>query len=553
MENDNKMFAIPLSQDVYDKKYYLKIGSAGDLTGRDKIIYRLFEILPGFLSWLTLFSVLILSWLTPVFVAIFIITFDVYWLIKTFFLSIHLRANWKRVQKNLKTDWKEKLNELSPSFGYPGAENNISSPGEPKEKWKEIWQMVIMPFYKESFEVVSEGMEGLFKANWLKEKMIVVLAYEERAGENAEITAKSIEERYKDKFGHFIMTKHPKDLPNEISGKGSNIHYAAKAAKKEIVEKYNLDPGKILVSSFDIDTVVYPDYFLVITYNFLTSAAPFNSSFQPVPVYNNNIWQTPFFSRVAATSSTFWQMMQQERPERLATFSSHSINFKTLSEVDFWQTNMVSEDSRIFWNLLLHNNGNYKVIPLSYLVSMDANLGKNFWQTAKNVYKQQRRWTWGVENIPYILFGFLKNKEIPFRKKLRFSFVQLEGFWSLATSPILIFLLGWFPLVVGGQEFNNTLLSYNLPRITRSLMTLAMLGLISSAIISTSLLPPRPANIKKRKYISMVLQWICIPFTIIIFGAIPGLEAQTRLMLGGKFRLGFWVTPKFRKNNKNST
>jgi hypothetical protein len=42
----------------------------------------------------------------------------------------------------------------------------------------------------------------------------------------------------------------------------------------------------------------------------------------------------------------------------------------------------------------------------------------------------------------------------------------------------------------------------------------------------------------------MFFQWLILPFSIIIFGAIPGLESQTRLMINK--RLGFFVTPKSR-------
>ena len=213
--------------------------------------------------------------------------------------------------------------------------------------------------------------------------------------------------------------------------------------------------------------------------------------------------------------------------------------------MDFWNKKNVSEDSRIFWRSLLYYDGDYRVVPLFYPVSMDANLAPSFWQTVANIYKQQRRWGWGVENVPYFIFGALKNKKMPWGKKLRHIFNQLEGFWSWATNALLIFMLGWLPLYLGGEKFNVMMLSYNLPRVTRIIMTAAMVGMVTSAIYSTILLPARPKGHSWRKFIYMVVQWALLPLTIIVFGSFPGLESQTRLMLG-KY-MGFWVTPKARK------
>lgn len=507
-----------------EEKHYLHIGRAGDLKGKDRALYRFFEILPGFFSVGTLAGIIVFSWLLPVWTAFFIIVFDLYWLTKTVYLSLHLRVSWKKMRRYLKIDWQERLQNL---------------------KYDHIWQMVLLPFYKESYGVVSTTLESLVKTKWHKDKMIVVLAYEERAGEEAEKIAQRAMEEYKDKFVHFLIVKHPKDLPGEMPGKGSNLAYAAPYAREKILDANNIKYEDVLVSAFDIDTRPYEQYFLCLTWHFLICEKPHQSSFQPVPVYNNNIWDAPAFSRVVATSGTFWQMMQQERPERLATFSSHSLSFKALHEIGYWQKNMVNEDSRIFWNAFMHYGGDYQVVPISYPVSMDANLAPTFWGTIKNVYKQQNRWTYGTaENAVYVLFHFLKNKKIDLRKKLRLLFVQWEGAWSLATNPLIIFFLGWLPLALGGQEFNSLLLSYNLPRVTRDIMTLAMFGLIMSAIISTTLLPSRPAGRSGFKYLFMIIQWILIPFTIPIFGALPGLDAQIRLMLG-KY-IGFWVTPKHR-------
>ncbi|MBI2582822.1 hypothetical protein HYV98_01015, partial [Candidatus Azambacteria bacterium] len=153
---------------------------------------------------------------------------------------------------------------------------------------------------------------------------------------------------------------------------------------------------------------------------------------------------------------------------------------------------------------------------------------------------------YGVENIPYFLFGFLKNTAIPFFKKLRWSFLIVESFHSWATNALLIFVLGWLPLLLGGDAFNTTLLAYNLPRLTRWIMTVAMVGMVTSAYLTILLLPERPKEQGKLKYLWMALQWVFLPFTIVVFGAFPGLEAQTRLMLG-KY-MGFWATPKVRRS-----
>lgn len=508
-----------------NKSEYIKIGFSPDIKNpKDRRLFRFFEILPGALSWITVLGVIFLSWKHPAWIAIFIICFDIYWLLKTLFLSFHQQASFKKMEENLKIDWLKKLDNL---------------------KWHNIYHLIILPIYKENFEVVSTTFKTLINSKYPLDKFIVVLATEGRVGKSAQEIAEKIKKEFGSKFFRFLVTIHPQDIPEELAGKGSNETWAGRIAKKEIIDPLKIPYENIIVSSFDVDTQVYPYYFACLTYNYLTCNDPLHSSFQPVPIYNNNIWDAPAISRVIAMGATFWHMVQQERAERMSTFSSHSMSFKALVEMDFWPVKNVSEDSRIYWKSLLFYNGDYNTIPLYYPVSMDANLADSFWQTIINVFKQQTRWSWGVENVPYFTFGCIKNKMIKLKKKIYHTFHHWEAFWSWATNSLLIFLLGWLPLFLGGESFNITILSYNLPRITRILMTLAMIGLLCSAFHSLRLLPPRPKKYHSRKYIWMILQWMLVPLAMIIFGAIPALISQTRLMFG-KY-MGFWVTTKQRK------
>ena len=183
--------------------------------------YRLLEFLPGMAIWLTLIGVVLLSWLAPAQIAVFIILFDTYFLLKTIYLLLHLRITFGRMRENLATDWEKKLEELD-------ARNSalVTSP---------IFHLVVLPMYKEPISVVSESFESLLRTTYPKEKLLVVLALEERGGKIAQEVGSAINQKYGDKFGGFLTTTHPMDLPGEIPGKGSNETWAVAEAVQKLI------------------------------------------------------------------------------------------------------------------------------------------------------------------------------------------------------------------------------------------------------------------------------------------------------------------------------
>lgn len=517
------------------EKYYLHIGNAKEIRdARDARLYRAFEILPGVLAWGTLILMFVGSWLIPVVVAVFIIVFDVYWFFKTLFFSLHARVAFKKLREASNTNYLERLKAL-PEHPNALLDSVVS--------YRDIYHLVIFPMYGESYEIMRESVAAIAASNYPRDRFIVVISGEARADAHAREVAGRLKEEFEKTFFKFFTTIHPDGISGELKGKGANEAWAARSVKGEIIDPAGIPYENILVSVFDADTKVGGDYFACLSHTFLASEHPLRSSYQPIPLFVNNIFKAPAFARVISFSSTFWHLIQQARPERMTTFSSHSMPFSALVDIDFWQTNVVSEDSRVFWQCFLYYNGDWRVEPLFQAVSMDANVAPTLWVTMKNQYKQQRRWGYGVENIPYLLYGFTKNKNISPWTKLRETIVKIEAFHSWATNSIMIFLLGWLPIWLGGDQFTFSVLSFNLPEITRTILMFASVGIATSAILSITLLPPKPEGFRRRHYILYVLQWIFLPVTLIVFGAFPAIEAQTRLMFG-KY-MGFWFTPKF--------
>lgn len=488
---------------------------------------RFFEIVPGVLSWTILITLTILSWKLPLFVSVFIVLFDLYWFLKTLYLFFHLRFSFNKMREHMRIDWLAKLKEGD----HP---------------WEEVYHFVVLPMYKEPYSTVRETLQNLTEVNYPLDKFFVLLATEAAGGEEAAETARKIEEEFKDRFKGFLITRHVLNPETEAPGKGSNEAYAVRVAMKEMIEPSGVPVDDILVSVFDVDTHAGKEYFGVLTHTYLTTPHPHRSSYQPIPVFTKNVYEVPLVVRLMSFSSTFWQLMQSARPEQLVSFSSHSVPLRELREIGYWKTDIVSEDSQIFYQFFNHYNGDWHVVPLFYPAYMDAVEGRTIWEAMKNLYKQQRRWAWGIENFIYTMTFFVKNKSIKARTKLFWTFKLIDGFTSWATSSFIIFFFGMMPNIIGGAEFHSSVTSYNLPKLTGIIVRLSTFGIVTSSLMSITLLPPEPDQKVRPWYKTLyyLAQWMLIPIAFIFFSAIPAIDAQTRMMLGGKFRLGFWVTPK---------
>ncbi|MBU1149049.1 glycosyltransferase family 2 protein [Patescibacteria group bacterium] len=498
-----------------------------DIPGLNKMSdyrkYRILEIIPGAAVWLTFILAITLSVFKPIWAIYFIIVFDFYWLVRVIYMITYTITGFSNLRRSLKKDWYAKL--------------------QTRDNWQKIYHLVVLPTYKEEFIVIQDSFSALVKVQYPLDKLIVVLAGEERDQENFLQIANQIKKEFGHRFFQFIITVHPQDLSGELPGKGSNTNWAGKKAKL-VIDQLNIPYQDILVSSFDVDTKVHAQYFSYLTNKFLSVPDPLHASYQPLAMFMNNIWESHAMMRVVSNGTTFWLMSEQMRPDRLLTFSSHSMPFQMLVDVDFWQNDIVTEDSRIFLQGLIRYDGRYRVVPMHIPVSMDTVMADNFWLSLKNLYRQQRRWAYGVENFPYMAWFFRHNNKIAFRTKIKYIWNQLEGVYSWATAPILIFILGRLPFFFVGRESSSSVIVQNAPVVLERLMQVAMVGLLLMAVLNTLMIPSRPHHKSKITLLFMVIQWVLFPITMIVFGSIPATEAQTRLMFGRY--LGFHVTAKKR-------
>ncbi len=507
--------------------------------------------------WLTLILPISLAFKYPRLVGAFILFYTLLWVIRSLGFAYYILKGYFKSKRYMTVEWLRylkifHLNDFSAILkrGLPEAqgalgelhEKYIRMPLDQRKTYDDIYHIVMVPTYKEDIGILQHSFQGIADCHYDLKRVFVVLATEERDKQRAAANAEMLEREYGHLFGGLWVIEHPANLPDEIPCKGSNIHYAGKIAAKNIAD-LGIDPSNVIVTTIDADNILHPDYLACLALHYIATPHRKKRSYQSLPLFFNNIWHVPIFNRLVALGSSFWHLIQSGRADRLRNFAAHSQPLDALIEMDFWSKTSIVEDGHQFWRAYFHFKGEHRVIPLFMPIYQDAVQLDTYWETLKAQYLQLRRWAWGVTDIAFVAYNFRKmRRELPMRRTLRRFWILAEGHYMWATAPLIITMASYVPGLLN-KGFSQSVAAYNMGMIFSIFFKVALIGLFVSMLVSMIMLPPSPKGWKGK--ISLIFMWFLLPITTMIFGAIPAIDAQTRLMLNK--RLDFNVTKKVSK------
>lgn len=521
--------------------------------------YRFFEILPGAISYGMIILLIVLSIFSPIAAAAYLLVCIITLLIKAITIAAHVIGGRRTMVRAESIDWHSRLAQLerpqqsykrlssSNSQGFAhdvhiGNLRAISAAPSLYPKPSEVYNVVIIAAYNESIDVIDPTIQSIIDTTYDKKNLIIILAYEQRGGEEIARTAQILKDRYRSTFMYFETIMHPVDLPNEVKGKGANITYAGYKAI-DIIKKLDIPAENVVVTTLDSDNRPHPTYFDYVTYEFIVHENRKKLSYQPIALYFGNIWDAPAPMRVIATGNSFWTIISSMRPHILRNFASHSQPMDALIEMNFWSKRTIVEDGHQYWRSYFHFDGDYDVIPIHVPIYQDAVMADTYKDTLIAQFKQLRRWAYGASDVPYVAERiFTKKRSVPFLAAIARLARLIDGHVTLASMSLLVALGGWLPLLLN-SEAAREISAHRLPEVVSSIQFIAMSGMLITIFLSMKMLPKRPERYKRTRTLGMLLQWVLMPVTAIVYNSFASFNAQTHLMFA-KYLDNFDVTEK---------
>ena len=492
------------------------------------IVKRVFEAMPALI---TLVVISFLVW-GPIFVPVpfvaAVLAFHSYWTYRILMNGTHAFKGFRLLRRHQNTDWRTEYEAHRAS-------------GRPCLAWDDISHMVIIPNYTESAEKLRLCLDSLANADE-PDKIIAVLAMEEREGDAGREKAAVLIREYTGRVGRIMATFHPWGLPGEVVGKSSNENWAARRARELLVDREGRDIDHITITSCDADTVFAPKYFTCLSHNFATHPNRYRRFWQAPIFFYNNIWEVPAPLRMAHCLSGLNHIARLTRGFFRVIFpqSTYSLSLRMADEIGYWDPDIIPEDWHMFLKCYYGLRGEVEVETMFTRIYMDGVRSHSYIATFNNYYQQSKRHAWGCTDIAYAVQLSLDHPEIPLHKRVQRVIAVAETHLLWSTQWFLITMSKVIPFFVVGLI--STDLPHWYPMFSRWILLPGLACLLLMLTLDFHLRPPKPDWFRPWHWPAQYGVYFFMAFITFFTSALPALDAQFRLALGK--RLEYRVTEK---------
>jgi hypothetical protein len=481
--------------------------------------YRVAESLIPLSSWLMITFPIWFSLFHPAVVGYFILAFFLYFLYKSIKNVYYAGLSYKLIDRAEKINWYSRLIKNT--------------------KYEQIEHYVVICNYKESVKKLEETIDRIVDQKYLLKKIHIVLAMEEREGEDAKNRGEILKQKYEKKFASFESIFHVMAF-GEVVGKASNESYSVSRIYKKI-EAQGIDPKKVLITICDADSLLPNQYFSYTTYEFLKDKdRDFHFYWAPVLLYNN-FWELPLPVRLQSILSSVLRLAFLSQRDDLIQISTYTTNLWLLNSVGYWDVDIIPEDWHIWLQAFFKFGEKVKTIPIYSPITCDATLSPGLWNTFKSRYEQEMRWAWGVSDIPYSIKRSLETPDIPWSLKLKKIMNLAETHLLWPTSFFILTISASIPPLIN-PAFGRTVMGELLPRVSSFILTISSLLLIFILYFDYKMRDKIKVKTSLINLPLLFVQWFFLPVISFFLSSLPALEAHTRMLLGKKIE--YKVTEK---------
>ncbi|MGI5835041.1 MAG: glycosyltransferase [Chloroflexota bacterium] len=492
---------------------------------------RIWERVPGVLSWLIVLAPI---WLTPISPTMglgLVVAATIYFSIRTSLYGPRALLTRRRMLKSWDESWLAKLEGLN-------EKENLD--------WRRCRITLLIRAYRErNANMLRATLESICASDWPNERGLLKNVEVLFATEEDDPYTPPIVDRLAEEFAGRLVVRqirHPEE-PNTLPGPSTAMNYVGRALYREALRD-GISPREWIIADFDADTLFHPQYLPCLVYHYVSDRNRDLHAYQPVVLFTIDYWKAPLHSRLSAIGVSVLTLGWIRKPE--IAFTGAAASLATIHSVGYWPTNSHSQDSGIELRFRMKYGRKFKVIglqvPLWVYPVMIMGVQHDwkekiraYWRSGVALFRQSARWREGPldEFVEAVTKGYAW---LTFRRFLngleRDTLTVMPGYGVfvatiLADPSQMSIDPGFLRLLVGV-----------------ALSIVSALGLVVFWVMLGTeqfVLGKREPGQRAKE---LLLFWLVFSVYIPIFTTLAGLKTSTSYSIGKRPRGHFLPTPK---------